>query len=277
MLNNFHQNDNSRNCFSNPLALNFPSIVWKPLVGEALNADDLRNIDVMCVNSLETLRTIDKQGVTSETFEDVIYEVFAIQSIDGREFDLKPNGKETPVTFENRNEWIDLVENFRLNEFNLQVNTIRQGISSVVPIELLALFTWKELEVLVTGRPTLDLELLKKCTSYSGYSPNDEIVKNFWKVLASLSKEEQILFLRFTSGRSRLPLTAADFPRFQLEKFSTLNPDDHLPASHTCFFTLDLPKYSSYEIMRERIIYAITQCQAIDTDFNAHNAEMWAL
>lgn len=27
------------------------------------------------------------------------------------------------------------------------------------------------------------------------------------------------------------------------------DPDGYLPASHTCFFQLDLPKYSSAEVM----------------------------
>lgn len=41
-----------------------------------------------------------------------------------------------------------------------------------------------------------------------------------------------------------------------------------LPVAHTCFFSLDLPPYSSYEVTRSKILYAIVNCQAIDADFN---------
>ncbi|CAF3089161.1 unnamed protein product, partial [Rotaria sp. Silwood2] len=36
--------------------------------------------------------------------------------------------------------------------------------------------------------------------------------------------------------------------------------------SHTCFFALDLPEYSTTDIMYERLNYAITNCSSIDGD-----------
>lgn len=43
--------------------------------------------------------------------------------------------------------------------------------------------------------------------------------------------------------------------------------DRYLPEAQTCFFSLSLPDYSSCEIMREKLLQAITSCKAIDTDF----------
>ena len=68
-------------------------------------------------------------------------------------------------------------------------------------------------------------------------------------------------------GRSRLPNTKQDFDK----KMSILlldhpNPNNYLPVSHTCFFQLDLPRYTSAEIMYEKLVYAITHCGSIDTD-----------
>ena len=40
----------------------------------------------------------------------------------------------------------------------------------------------------------------------------------------------------------------------------------HLPVAHTCFFSLDLPPYSTAETMRKRLEYAIYNCTAIDGD-----------
>jgi len=57
-----------------------------------------------------------------------------------------------------------------------------------------------------------------------------------------------------------------------------------LPVAHTwyvllkiiklisfSFFSIELPKYSSYEILRDKLKYAITHCQAIDTDGRAYD------
>jgi len=32
---------------------------------------------------------------------------------------------------------------------------------------------------------------------------------------------------------------------------------NRLPQGHTCYNTLDLPEYPSFEILRERVLYAI--------------------
>ena len=37
-------------------------------------------------------------------------------------------------------------------------------------------------------------------------------------------------------------------------------------GSHTCVFSIDLPEYSTKEIMYERLNYAITNCSSIDGD-----------
>lgn len=63
--------------------------------------------------------------------------------------------------FSNRLEWADLVEKARVNEFKPQWEALRNGLASVLPISMLTMFTWKELEILATGNPVLDIEKLK--------------------------------------------------------------------------------------------------------------------
>ena len=36
--------------------------------------------------------------------------------------------------------------------------------------------------------------------------------------------------------------------------------------AHTCFFTLDLPAYTTEDSLREHLLYAIHNCQDIDAD-----------
>lgn len=49
------------------------------------------------------------------------------------------------IRWQNRKQYVTLLEQYRLNEFKLQIDAIRQGLATIVPIKLLSLFTWQEL------------------------------------------------------------------------------------------------------------------------------------
>ncbi|DAZ99415.1 TPA: hypothetical protein N0F65_004048 [Lagenidium giganteum] len=253
------------------LALNISTLIWKKLVGENVTVDDLAAIDSMVVNSMKKMRTIDRYGVTEEMFEDIVMETFTTLSSDNRLVALKAHGNSIPVTFSSRCEYADLVEKYRLQEFDTQVNALFQGFSKVLPTKLLSMFTGSELEAMVCGTPEIDVDLLEKCTEYSSCSATDEHIVWFWQVLRNFSHEERSAFLRFVWGRSRLPATEKDFPQlFKLQSFNKAQPgrnlDGYLPIAHTCFFAVEVPRYSSAEVLKDKLLYAIYNCQEIDAD-----------
>jgi hypothetical protein len=90
-------------------------------------------------------------------------------------------------------------------------------------------------------------------------------------VLEELDIEDRRQFLTFAWSRNRLPLTAADWAgqTMKIHTLETRNPNGHLPVSHTCFFSLEWPKYSSKEIAHAKLLYAIRNCRAIDADNTA--------
>lgn len=104
-----------------------------------------------------------------------------------------------------------MVMEARLNESDKQMRAVKQGIGMVFPGFLMKLYTWKELEYKVCGKPSIDLHHLRAITKYSGCTEDDETVKRFWRVLESLSDEEKSLYLKFVWGRSRLPLVDEKF------------------------------------------------------------------
>ena len=78
----------------------------------------------------------------------------------------------------------------------------------------------------------------------------------------SVLQEDRVLFLRFCWGRSRLPAAGrwGSERKFKLSRLTKQGVNDStLPLAHTCFFNLELPEYSTYEIMRERVLKAV-QC-----------------
>lgn len=56
--------------------------------------------------------------------------------------------------------------------------------------------------------------------------------------------------------------------RFSIESYhASGDPNLYCPQAHTCFFSIELPAYTSYEACRDRVLYACRNCSAIDTDF----------
>jgi hypothetical protein len=104
-----------------------------------------------------------------------------------------------------------MVTDARLNEFSKQMKAIKKGIGMVFAPFLMKMYTWKELEYKVCGKPSIDLLHLRAITKYNGCSEDDEIVKRFWRVLEAFSDEEKSLYLKFVWGRSRLPLVDEKF------------------------------------------------------------------
>lgn len=113
----------------------------------------------------------------------------------------------------------------------------------------------------------MNIDLLEQMTVYESCSGQDPHIVLFWKMLRErLDDIERCQFLRFVWGRSRLPLKPEDFDRkFKISRMHQADrvPDDYLPISHTCFFSLELPRYSTLDIMHRKILYAITHCVAI--------------
>lgn len=263
---------------------------------------------------------------------------------------------------------------FRLAEGRLQTSALRQGLGDVVPLQATDLLCPEQLQRLICGSPSVDLQLLKRHTRYSGYAATDIEVRWFWRALESFSSSQRQQFLRFVWGRSRLPPAQAawdqnlevvlktplqpvraggrraapaaaaggfgggaragdsanstpgaalapgaaaaaagaaaaaasegatqeegeDSPRTirtpasgdavvaqysprqssqrqQLRHDPLLQQqiDQMLPQSHTCFFQVDLPPYSSYEVLRSKLLYAVTEGIAIDADNHADAA-----
>ena len=121
---------------------------------------------------------------------------------------------------------------------------------------------------MVCGRREVSLELLRDNTVYGvGYEAGHVVIKRFWKVFGGLSHEQRQQYLKFVWGRSRLPASASEFkPPHKINRLDRPKPDGAYPSAHTCFFSFDLPEYSSATIMREKLLYAISNCLAIDAD-----------
>jgi len=248
-------------------------VIWKRLCGEAVGLHDLKSMDVSIVNAMESLQKFaDDPSMTDEVFDMCFFETFSTHSSAStveapHVLELKPNGSVTPLKKADILQWCELVQHARLHETDQQLALVQQGLATVVPVDLLSLWTGRELEREVCGTAEIDLEVLRAHAVYDGgYTAESEPVKFMWQALQSFSAEDRTDFLHFVWGRSRLPSSEAAWAqigsegnRFKVSKASLR--EDQLPLAHTCFFQIELPPYSSAEQAHEKIQYAVRNCR----------------
>ncbi|KAL9315852.1 hypothetical protein ACSQ67_016853 [Phaseolus vulgaris] len=179
------------------------------------------------------------------------------------DYELIPGGRNIKVTEENKHQYVDLVAEHRLTTaIRPQINSFLEGFNELIPRELISIFNDKELELLISGLPDIDLDDLRANTEYSGYSAASPVIQWFWEVVQGLSKEDKARLLQFVTGTSKVPLEGfsalqgiSGSQKFQIHK--AYGSSSHLPSAHTCFNQLDLPEYPSKQHLEERLLLAI--------------------
>jgi E3 ubiquitin-protein ligase HUWE1 len=118
--------------------------------------------------------------------------------------------------------------------------------------------------VLISGMTTIDVDELKNATQMSGWKNSDPEIAWFWRALRSFSQEERARFLMFVTSSSRVPLGgfsqlqgSSGTQPFQIQRL--YGKEGILPQASTCFNLLLLPKFASYEHLRERLLFAVTE------------------
>ncbi|XP_073997880.1 probable E3 ubiquitin-protein ligase HECTD2 isoform X3 [Rhodnius prolixus] len=173
---------------------------------------------------------------------------------------LKPCGDSVPVTNSNRREYVNLYLDWVLNTaIYEQFRAFYLGFHSVCASNALIMLRPEEVEMLVCGSPTLDLNELRKVTEYDGYKPEQPLISDFWEVLISLDEDLKKKFLLFTTGSDRVPVGGMGEMTFKVTR-TNLDPAN-LPEAHTCFNQLVLPQYESKEALKEKLIIAISNAE----------------
>jgi hypothetical protein len=81
----------------------------------------LKAVDAYCVQCLEDIR------INAASFESIIYETFVTRLSGGVQKELKMNARDIIVTFDNRYEYVQLLEKIRLEEGLKRMEAIRKG------------------------------------------------------------------------------------------------------------------------------------------------------
>ncbi|CAG8451338.1 3081_t:CDS:10 [Diversispora eburnea] len=235
--------------------ISFYKMILKKKVGlpdmESVDADFHRSLKWALENDIT-----DVFDLTFSTEDDRFGEVVSV--------DLKENGRNIPVTEENKKEYIDLITEWRVSKrVEEQFKAFMEGFNQLIPQDLISVFDERELELLIGGIAEIDVDDWKKHTDYRGYTESDDVIQWFWKCVRSWDSEKKSRLLQFTTGTSRIPvngfkdLQGSDGPRrFTIEKAGDVS---QLPKSHTCFNRIDLPPYKNYEALVGKLTLAVEE------------------
>jgi other hect domain ubiquitin protein ligase E3 len=279
------------------LTLDLCSLVWKQIVNEKINLEDIFQFDEGLYNKIKMIYNYDPNKVNKEKKEnnkedeinednnpinkekEEIEDVFNYNCIlsDGSLKNFKQNkekkelilSKSTPAE---RLKYISMLIYYRLNEAEIQINSIKQGLSKIIPLSILQLFTGKELSLLVCGKKDVDIELLKQNTKLSNDLKEDsKEVRWLWEILNEITPEEKIKFIKFCWAQERLPTSHEEYVKNQIAFTIKYNKNDinknGFPKADTCFFNLELPNYTAKNIMKKNLLIAI------GLDNNSMNAD----
>ncbi|OMP04235.1 hypothetical protein COLO4_09844 [Corchorus olitorius] len=243
----------------------FTRSFYKHILGVKVTYHDIEAVDPDYYKNLKWMLENDVSDIPDLTFsmdadeeKHILYEKTEVT-----DFELKPGGRNIRVTEETKHEYVDLVADHILtNAIRPQINSFLEGFNELVPRELISIFNDKELELLISGLPEIDLEDLKANTEYTGYTAASPVIQWFWEVVKAFNKEDMARLLQFVTGTSKVPLEGfkalqgiSGPQRFQIHK--AYGAPERLPSAHTCFNQLDLPEYSSKEQLQERLLLAI--------------------
>ena len=115
--------------------------------------------------------------------------------------ELIPNGQNTLVTDENKREYVKLVCQMKMTgAIRQQLNAFLEGFYDIIPKKLVGIFTEQELELLISGLPTIDIDNLKANTEYHKYQATSLQVKQleyFFKIRVAFASSTSLFFCFF--------------------------------------------------------------------------------
>lgn len=185
---------------------------------------------------------------------------------------LCKNGADIPVTNTNRPLYISYVTNHRLvAQPYRQTKAFLKGLGSIINPAWLSMFNQSELQRLVGGDSSeIDINDLRQNTQYSGlYALGDDGLEHptilmFWQVMQEFQDSERREVLKYVTSTPRAPLLGFSqlSPHFSIRDGGT--DEERLPSTSTCVNLLKLPRYTSKETLKSKLLYAIQSGAGFD-------------
>ncbi|XP_030388447.1 E3 ubiquitin-protein ligase Smurf1 [Scaptodrosophila lebanonensis] len=242
----------------------FTTPFYKQLLNKPITLGDIEGVDPELHRSLTWMLESNIGGIIESTF-----------SVENNSFgalvvhELKPGGASINVTEENKREYVKLYVNYRfMRGIEQQFLALQKGFCELIPSHLLRPFDERELELVIGGISSIDVNDWRNNTRLKHCTPETVQVLWFWQVVESYTSEMRARLLQFVTGSSRVPLqgfralqgsTGAVGPRLFTIHLTADVPTQNLPKAHTCFNRIDLPPYESYQQLCDKLTQAVEE------------------
>ncbi|KAG8593238.1 hypothetical protein GDO81_000769 [Engystomops pustulosus] len=235
--------------------LHFPLVLYKKLLNVPATLEDLKELSPTEGRSLQELLDYPAEDV-EETFclnFAILRESYGLMEMKP----LVPGGDKITVNRDNRKEFVDSYVNYVFNQSIQEwYEAFSTGFLKVCGGKILELFQPSELRAMVVGSSNYNWQELEESAVYKGeYTTAHPTVRMFWETFHEFPLEKKKRFLLFLTGSDRIPIYGMSSLHIIIQSISS--GEDHLPVAHTCYNLLDLPKYSSKEILRKKLTQAI--------------------
>ena len=229
-----------------------------------LSLEDLRNVQKPLAESLSSILEMPEEDVEGLdlTFE-APYRIFGETKYDP----LVEDGSNIAVTGDNRRKYVHTYTDYVLrSSVAKQFKAFRAGFFMACNERILKLCNPAEVELLVCGRAVTSLVDVEASAVYhEPYSKSHPTIVLFWRVVHSLSVEQQRRFLYFATGCERAPIGGASKIKLRIQRSGGARAEEDgeardtplLPVAHTCMNLLDLPEYHTEEEMRKAILLCV--------------------
>ena len=241
----------------------FNKLIYKMILQEDITYDDLIFIDNPLHSSLQNLKELFSTGADPDFYEGLgIYYSVDMDDVNRKKhsLDLVEGGIDKPVS--NINDYINKRISLMKGIYEPFIKKIRESLFKLIPKDVIQKFSSDELELLINGRPFIDLEDWKMFTEYKEpYNSNHKIVIWFWEILNELSQKELSNLLMFTTGTSRVPFggfvalesNRGNVSKFTIESIPYVKGTKNFVKAHTCFNRLDIPIFQNKNELKEAI------------------------
>ncbi|XP_021719787.1 E3 ubiquitin-protein ligase UPL5-like [Chenopodium quinoa] len=239
-------------------------IFFLQLAGRQVSIEDIQAADPCIYSSCKQILEMDADFVDSDglglTFSIDIEELGKRNVVE-----LCPGGKDISVNSKNRKEYVDLiVQHHFVSSISEQVSYFAQGFADILSEANLRETFFKSLELedldwmLHGSESEICVEDWKSHTDYYAYKKSDPQIKWFWEVVGQFNAEQKKTLLFFWTSIKYLPIEGFRGLSSRLCIYKSLDSQNCLPSSHTCFFRICIPPYPTKTIMRQRLLL-ITQ------------------
>ncbi|KAH9129688.1 hypothetical protein LEN26_005690 [Aphanomyces euteiches] len=222
------------------------------LVGNPLSLDDIELVDPTIFKSLHYILENDNVDQLMLTF-------LASEGHGATEVDLVPKGQSITVTDANKHDYVArMVEHLLVGRVKQQLEALH-GLFEVLPPELFVPFDAKELELILCGMDSIDVSDWRANTDATLDLMLSPLLEWFWDIVASLSRDDRVKLLQYTTGASRVPvqgfrgLTSYDgkLCRFNLKGVPYTR--GAYPVVHACYNRIDMPLYDRKQQLEDAI------------------------